>query len=377
MTSELLPAIEIETGTESRRHGDLAARPGRRRQRLVAGRRRRWACRARMAVRFLFPHAPVMPVTINNGMRDARVVRHPRGRPQRARRPGRRAQVAGAGRGADRARSARAASPPRRIVLAGFSQGGAIALYAGLRHAAAAGRHRRAVDLPDRRARRWRPRRRRPIATCRSSWRTARRIRSSQLRVGRDVAARAGRRRLERRMAHVSDGARGGARGNRRVRRSSCAAVLGRPTLHRGVSRAGSSLFVGAAGCVLRRDAAPRQRVAQQELDLRVGAAQLGLGQALDLGPQGGIDAQQEGLSSRPSSTRCGGIAPASPAAEAQHQRHHPQRQRRPRTAPAARRTAGRAGAAAASRWPRSAAVDRRDEHAPSASPASTRAPSR
>ena len=39
-----------------------------------------------------------------------------------------------------------------RIVLAGFSQGGAIALYAGLRHADAPGRHRGAVHLPHRRA---------------------------------------------------------------------------------------------------------------------------------------------------------------------------------------------------------------------------------
>ena len=56
-------------------------------------------------VRFVFPHAPVRPVTINNGYVMPRLVRHLRLRhagPARGRR--RPAPVAGAGRGADRAR---------------------------------------------------------------------------------------------------------------------------------------------------------------------------------------------------------------------------------------------------------------------------------
>ena len=86
------------------------------------------------AVRLLFPHAPVMPVTINNGMSmrawydisaadlnsraDMTGVRTSR------------AQV-DALLGRETARGINA----RRIILAGFSQGGAIALYTGLRQA--------------------------------------------------------------------------------------------------------------------------------------------------------------------------------------------------------------------------------------------------
>jgi phospholipase/carboxylesterase len=88
---------------------------------------------ARLRVRFVFPHAPVRPVTINMGM------------PMRAwydilQMGGSQEDEAGIrasqalvqalieqekGRGID----------PRRIVLAGFSQGGAIVLQTGLRHA--------------------------------------------------------------------------------------------------------------------------------------------------------------------------------------------------------------------------------------------------
>jgi phospholipase/carboxylesterase len=89
MPAELLPAIEIETtanpdaaviwmhglGDDGRGWSDVVPALG-----LPGG----------LAVRFIFPHAPIMPVTINNGM---------------------------------------------RTLLAGFSQGGAIALYAGLRQA--------------------------------------------------------------------------------------------------------------------------------------------------------------------------------------------------------------------------------------------------
>jgi phospholipase/carboxylesterase len=89
---------------------------------------------AKPAVRFVFPHAPVRPVTINNGFRmrawydisaadlnnraDLVGVRQSQAQVE--------ALIA-----REKARGVTAA----RIVLAGFSQGGAIALYAGLRHA--------------------------------------------------------------------------------------------------------------------------------------------------------------------------------------------------------------------------------------------------
>ncbi|MGE5794401.1 MAG: alpha/beta hydrolase [Bacteroidota bacterium] len=85
-------------------------------------------------IRFVFPHAPVQPVTINNGMRmrawydivaddlarreDERGVRASQGLVE--------ALVA---------RERERGIPAARIVLAGFSQGGAIALQTGLRQA--------------------------------------------------------------------------------------------------------------------------------------------------------------------------------------------------------------------------------------------------
>ena len=87
-----------------------------------------------LAIRFIFPHAPVRRVTINNGMEmrawydiamndmarlpDERGIRDSQGAIEQLIR---------------RERSRGVAS--ERIVLAGFSQGGAIALQAGLRHA--------------------------------------------------------------------------------------------------------------------------------------------------------------------------------------------------------------------------------------------------
>ena len=131
--SDLLPAIELETATGPAAsviwlHGlgadgndfvpivpELALPPA-------------------AAVRFVFPHAPVRPVTINNGMRmrawydiaapdlnnraDITGVRQSQGEIE--------ALIT-----REKARGV----PAARIVLAGFSQGGAIALYAGLRHA--------------------------------------------------------------------------------------------------------------------------------------------------------------------------------------------------------------------------------------------------
>jgi len=87
-----------------------------------------------LRVRFLFPHAPVMPVTIN------------RGYPMRAWYDIRendfneRADIQGVKKSQEQVealieRETASGISARRIVLAGFSQGGAIALYAGLRHA--------------------------------------------------------------------------------------------------------------------------------------------------------------------------------------------------------------------------------------------------
>ena len=85
-------------------------------------------------VRFIFPHAPVRPVTINNGMSmrawyDIKMIDLVR-------------QEDDAGVRASQlevekliAREKERGIAARRIVLAGFSQGGAITLQAGLRHA--------------------------------------------------------------------------------------------------------------------------------------------------------------------------------------------------------------------------------------------------
>lgn len=89
---------------------------------------------AALKVRFVFPHAPEMPVTINGGyvmpawydLVDANFTS--------------RADLAGV-RGARShierllAREKRRGIRASRIVLGGFSQGGAVALYTGLRHA--------------------------------------------------------------------------------------------------------------------------------------------------------------------------------------------------------------------------------------------------
>jgi phospholipase/carboxylesterase len=86
----------------------------------------------RTAIRFVFPHAPIQPVTINGGMRmrawydildapirreDERGVRDSQLRVE-----------------ALIAREKERGTPANRLVLAGFSQGGAIALHTGLRH---------------------------------------------------------------------------------------------------------------------------------------------------------------------------------------------------------------------------------------------------
>jgi phospholipase/carboxylesterase len=84
------------------------------------------------AVRFVFPHAPVRPVTINGGMRmrawyDLLAL----GREGDEDEPGIRASAAAVTELIDR--EVARGILPQRLVLAGFSQGGAIALFAALR----------------------------------------------------------------------------------------------------------------------------------------------------------------------------------------------------------------------------------------------------
>jgi len=86
-------------------------------------------------IRFIFPHAPMRPVTINNGyvMRAWYDVSYGdlEGRSKRPDEKGVRASQAEIAKLVDRELARGIAS--RRIVLAGFSQGGAIALQTGLR----------------------------------------------------------------------------------------------------------------------------------------------------------------------------------------------------------------------------------------------------
>lgn len=87
------------------------------------------------ALRFVFPHAPVRPVTINNGfpMRawyDVVEI----GRDSAQDEAGIRASASAVE--ALVAREVARGIRAERIVLAGFSQGGAMALFAGTRHAA-------------------------------------------------------------------------------------------------------------------------------------------------------------------------------------------------------------------------------------------------
>ena len=90
------------------------------------------------AIRFMFPHAPMIPVTINNGyvMRAWYDVSYGdlEGKSRQADEKGVRASQAEIEKLIARevARGIRA----NKIVIAGFSQGGAIALHTGLRHAA-------------------------------------------------------------------------------------------------------------------------------------------------------------------------------------------------------------------------------------------------
>lgn len=88
------------------------------------------------AIRFVFPHAPMMPVTINNGyvMRAWYDVSFGdlEGRTKRADEKGVRQSQAQIGQLIER--ETQRNIPTQNIVLAGFSQGGAIALQTGLRY---------------------------------------------------------------------------------------------------------------------------------------------------------------------------------------------------------------------------------------------------
>ncbi len=128
----MLPAIEIETGPKPTAtviwlHG--LGDDGNGWSQVVPS----LGLPSRLAIRFLFPHAPTMPVTINNGyvMRAWYDIREANLN-ERADLDGvRRSQAAVEAMIAHEKARGIAAS---RIVLAGFSQGGAVALYAGLRH---------------------------------------------------------------------------------------------------------------------------------------------------------------------------------------------------------------------------------------------------
>ena len=132
MSAELLPGIELETAPNPTAsviwlHGlgadgndfvpivaELALPPG-------------------MPTRFVFPHAPLRAVSINNGMR-MRAWYDITGADL-----SRRADMAGVRQSQVQlealiGREGERGIRPERIVLAGFSQGGAIALYTGLRH---------------------------------------------------------------------------------------------------------------------------------------------------------------------------------------------------------------------------------------------------
>ena len=131
--SELLPAVEVETGPNPKAsviwlHG-LGA-DGHDFEPIVPELR----LPAELPLRLVFPHAPVRPVTLNGGMPMRAwfdIVKIGVNQPR---------DVQGmlASRHAVEeliARENHRGVPTARIVLAGFSQGGAVALYTGLQHA--------------------------------------------------------------------------------------------------------------------------------------------------------------------------------------------------------------------------------------------------
>jgi len=131
MNAEILPTVELETNTPVRLsviwlHG-LGA-DGHDFEGIVP-----MLGLHDLGIRFVFPHAPQIPVTLNQGM----VMRA--WYDIIASDLGRQVDEAGIQRSADHlnaliARENERGMPDDRIVVAGFSQGGAIALYAGLRY---------------------------------------------------------------------------------------------------------------------------------------------------------------------------------------------------------------------------------------------------
>ncbi|WP_027468529.1 alpha/beta hydrolase [Deefgea rivuli] len=133
MTSALLPCVTIETAPNPTAtviwlHG-LGADGN-----DFAGIVPELGLPADLAVRFIFPHAPTMPITCNNGyvMRAWYDIVH-------FDQISRQADIAGVQQSVQSIRDLIAAEnakgiPSHRIVLAGFSQGGAIAYTAGLTH---------------------------------------------------------------------------------------------------------------------------------------------------------------------------------------------------------------------------------------------------
>ena len=145
MNAELLPCVEQETGPSPTAaviwlHGlgadgnDFVPIVGE--MRLPAS----------LPIRFVFPHAPVRPVTLNNGFRMRAWYDLSAGDITN------RADVAGVRESQAHiealiAREKARGIEARRIVIAGFSQGGVIALHTGVRHAERAGGDHRAVDV--------------------------------------------------------------------------------------------------------------------------------------------------------------------------------------------------------------------------------------
>ena len=133
MTAELLECIELDTGAHATAsviwlHG-LGA-DGNDFVPIVNEMRLPPA----LSIRFVFPHAPVRPVTLNNGMRMRAWYDIAAGDITN------RADVAGVRTSQAQlealvAREVARGVVARRIVLAGFSQGGVIALHTGVRHA--------------------------------------------------------------------------------------------------------------------------------------------------------------------------------------------------------------------------------------------------